>query len=284
MFGIEYVRTHFADDVPLATQQLTHNRYRTNAEPLIDHILRCLALTGREAVLDLGCGNGFILRDVVSRLREGGRVVALDVAPAMIELARRNVTMRWVPVEWVNGRAEDLSRFSDGEFDRVMANFLFHYIDDPGVVCREMARVLSRDGRALVTVEARGSMPEMYDLHFETMTKLGFPLDFIKRLPRGRRGRLSLENAGEILAGYFDAVEEHAYPDSLRFRSAKPFMEFYAVGHRYCGAQAMANGRVQPEAFGELYAAVEAAVQRRISAAGYFEVSKFNSSFICRAK
>src|SRR5437870_3973377 len=84
-FGLDYIRTHFGNNAALATQQMTHNRYRQNPEPLIDHILRSLDLSGRETVLDLGCGNGFILRDVVSRLRDGGRAVAVDISPAMLE-------------------------------------------------------------------------------------------------------------------------------------------------------------------------------------------------------
>lgn len=280
-FGLDYIREHFGNNTALATQQMTHNMYRQNPETLVDHMLRCLNLTGSETVLDLGCGNGFILRDVVSKIRAGGRTVAMDISPAMLELAKRNANLSWAPLEFVEGRAEDLSRFADGTFDRVMANFIFHYIDDPDLVCSEIARVVDDKGHAIVTIEARGSMPEMYSMHFEAMEKVGFDPGFIARLPKGRRGKMVLDNAGEILSRHFAQVEERPYRDALRFETPDPFMFFYATGHRYCGARAMAGDDIDEEMFTRLHAEVESMVQARIDEVGYFELSKSNSVFIC---
>ena len=280
-FGLEYIREHFGSNTALATQQMTHNRYRQNPVTLIDHMLTCLDLSGTEAVLDLGCGNGFILRDVVSRLRAGARTVAMDISPAMLELAKKNATMSWAPLEFVEGRAEDLSRFADGTFDRVMANFIFHYITEPDVVCAELARVLNPDGHAIVSIEARDSMPEMYAMHFAAMEKVGFEADFIARLPKGRRGKMVLDNAEETLVKHFSRVEERPYVDALRFESPEPYMQFYVDGHRYCGALAMAGDDIPQSMFDQLYAEVESVVKSRIAEVGYFELSKQNSVFVC---
>jgi ubiquinone/menaquinone biosynthesis C-methylase UbiE len=281
-FGLDYIREHFGSNVPLATQQMTHNVYRHNGEPLVDHILRCLDLTGREYLLDLGCGNGFILRDVASRLRDGGRVMAIDISPAMLELAKKNATPAcWVPLEFSEGRAQDLSRFEDGQFDRVMANFIFHYVEEPHVVLAEIARVVSDKGKALITIEARGSMPEMYQMHFDAMERVGFPSDFIARLPKGRRGEMVLDNAADYLNDHFSQVEERPYPDALRFETPEPFMNFYVAGHRFCGAKAMAGDDIPESTFEALYAEVEGEVRRRIAEFGYFELSKSNSVFVC---
>ncbi|SBT41789.1 class I SAM-dependent methyltransferase [Micromonospora auratinigra] len=281
-FGLEYIREHFGSNTALFTQQMTHNVYRSNSETLIDHMLRCLDLTGRESLLDLGCGNGFILRDVASRLRAGGRAVAMDISPAMLELAKRNVTVSWAPLEFMEGRAEDLSRFPDGTFDRVMANFIFHYIEDPDLVCGEIARVVSDRGHAIVTIEARHSMPEMYAMHFDAMEKVGFPAEFIARLPRTRRGKMVLDNSAEILSRHFDSVEEKPYPDALRFETPEPYMTFYVDGHRFCGAKAMAGDEFPDSMFDQLYATVEAKVKSVIAEKGYFELSKQNSVFVCK--
>lgn len=281
-FGHEYIREHFGNNVALATQQMTHTAFRTNSEAHIDHLLRCLALTGRESLLDLGCGNGFILRDVVSRLRCGAYTVAVDISPAMLELAKKNVNVCWTPLEFREGRAEDLSPFEDDEFTRIMANYIFHYIEDPGLVCREMARVLSPDGHAIVSIEARHSMPEMYALHFEMMESIGFPPDFIAKLPRGRRGVMTLDNAMEILSGVFTTVEEKPYLDALRFDKAEQFMNFYANGHRLLGVKAHATDDIPQAMIDSLYEAIEESVTKTISEVGYFEISKQVSAFVCR--
>lgn len=281
-FGLDYIREHFGSNVPLATQQITHNLYRQNPERLVDMILRCLSLDGREAILDVGCGNGFILGEVASRLRAGPRVVGVDISTDMLELAKRNTARAFVPVDLQEGRAEDLGRFAAASFDRVMANFIFHYINDPDLVCRELARVMHPHGRTLVSIEARQSMPQMYQLHFEAMERCGFPVDFVRRLSRGRRGKMVLDNAGEILARHFADVVEHPYEDALEFEAADPFMTFYAAGHRYCGAKAMAGDVVTPEMLSSLHDEVEQAVRQEIGSKGRFVLNKRNSVFVCR--
>ncbi|MGC4900454.1 class I SAM-dependent methyltransferase [Micromonospora echinospora] len=280
-FGADYIREHFGSNVALATQQMTHSVFRQNPLAHIDHLLSCLALDGQESLLDLGCGNGFILRDVVSRLRHGAHAVAVDVSPAMLELAKRNVNVAWVPLTFQEGRAENLSMFEDGTFRRVMANYIFHYIEDPDLVLGEMARVLHPEGHAIVSIEARHSMPEMYNLHFETMERVGFPSDFIDRLPRGRRGVMVLDNAEEILRRTFGSVEEKPYVDSLRFDRSEQFMNFYGNGHRLLGVKAHAGDAISQSMIDDLYTAVEEAVAKQISNVGYFEISKQVSVFVC---
>lgn len=61
--------------------------------PLILHLLRCLDLTGRQRVI--------------------------DISPVTLELAKQNGTAGGVPLDFVEGRAEDLSAYADGSFDRV---------------------------------------------------------------------------------------------------------------------------------------------------------------------
>jgi ubiquinone/menaquinone biosynthesis C-methylase UbiE len=49
-----------------------------------------LGLRGDETVLDAGCGTGRLTRHLVERLPRG-RVIAVDVSPAMLDEARRRV-------------------------------------------------------------------------------------------------------------------------------------------------------------------------------------------------
>lgn len=281
-FGVEYIREHFGSNTPLATQQITHNLYRSNPERLIDFLIRTLQLSGQESVLDVGCGNGFILNEIVNRLRAGGSAIGLDISPDMLALAQKNTAKALIPLTFVEGVAEDLSPYADARFDRVLANFIFHYVDDPDRVCRELGRVVHPDGSVTVSIEARHSMAQMYQLHFEAMRTTGFPKDFIDRLPTGRRGKMVLDNAQEILSQHFEEVVEHPYVDELVFDEAEPFINFYSAGHRYLGAQAMASGVVSDALLKSLHTEVEQRVQDIISRDGRFVLSKQNSVFICR--
>lgn len=281
-FGSDYIKEHFGSNVPLATQQITHNLYRSNPNRLVDLIIQCLDMNGDESLLDIGCGNGFVLGEVTNRMKAGGKAVGIDVSPTMLELATQNTAKALIPVDLVQGAAEDLSAYDDGQFQRVMANFIFHYIDDPDLVCSEIARVTNEGGLAIITIEARHSMPEMYNLHFEAMELCDFPIEFTKKLPRGRRGKMVLDNAVEILSKHFDNIVEVPYIDTLVFPTSEPFMNFYATGHRYLGVQAMSGDVISKTQIEKLHSLVDQQIKQKIMETGSFILNKQNSIFICR--
>ena len=86
-------------------------------------------LPGTWTVLDIGCGSG---RYAVALCRSGAsRVVGLDVAPAMVELARREVERAGFAArsEFLLGDFHDYR--SEEEFDVVLAMGYFDYLENP---------------------------------------------------------------------------------------------------------------------------------------------------------
>jgi SAM-dependent methyltransferase len=91
-------------------------------------------------VLDLGAGTGSASRAIEAA---GGRVVAVDLEPAM--LAFRHQTRPPAVV------AEALALpFAPASFDAVVAAFVLNHVDDAAGVLRESARVLRADGALLL--------------------------------------------------------------------------------------------------------------------------------------
>jgi ubiquinone/menaquinone biosynthesis C-methylase UbiE len=86
------------------------------------------------------------------RVSPGGRVVATDIAPGMIALARERAAEAGVDnVEFVEVDAEALD-LAEGEFDAVLSRWgLMFFPDLPGAVAR-MRRVLVPGGRLAATV------------------------------------------------------------------------------------------------------------------------------------
>jgi len=281
MLGAEYVNSHFGSATPLAIQQLTQNRYRSNPTTMVDHILSVANLGGTESVIDVGCGNGFILRDVASRMRAGGTITAVDIASGMLAAAKDNVNFQWAPITWINRDARELEGLVDGKFDLVMANYIFHYITDCSPFCATLASLTNQTGRALVTVEGLDSMYEMYAVHLDAMRALGIDETAIDRVPHGRRGSLSTHNGKSLLEEHFPSVVEHPYKDSLVFTEPEAFIEFYAAGHRFCGAQPLLEEELGAEFFDRLAAEVASRVQHVIDDEGEFIVNKENSVFYC---
>jgi SAM-dependent methyltransferase len=99
-------------------------------------------------LLEIGCGLGF---DSLEFLRRGVRVVATDLTPAAIQLARAHFAIEQVLPEDV--RVEnvlDLS-FPDDTFDAVWANGVLHHTGDAPRAIAEIRRVLKPGGRAIIS-------------------------------------------------------------------------------------------------------------------------------------
>jgi ubiquinone/menaquinone biosynthesis C-methylase UbiE len=98
------------------------------------------------AILDIGCGTGgnlAALRDALGATR----AVGLDRNDECVEVARGR------GLEIVRGEGASL-QFADGEFDFVSALDVLEHLEDEVAGAREIGRVLSPQGTALITVPA----------------------------------------------------------------------------------------------------------------------------------
>lgn len=103
-----------------------------------------------EAVLDIGCGAGVDSLAAGHLVGPGGRVVGLDVTPAMIEKARANQTRLGLGhITFQVGEAEALP-FPDNDFDAVISNGVFNLALDKARALHEAHRVLKPGGRLML--------------------------------------------------------------------------------------------------------------------------------------
>ena len=101
-----------------------------------------LDIKNGEDVLDLGCGPGNITREVALATR--GRVVGVDVAPGMIEGARRGEAGS-VKLSFAVRDAYELG--FDSEFDIIICNSAFQWFSSPDEVLRQCQLALKKGGR-----------------------------------------------------------------------------------------------------------------------------------------
>ncbi len=95
--------------------------------------------SGRQRVLDLGCGDGQIARAIA---RTGASVVGIDPTTNQIDVASARAGG---PV-FAQAGASPLP-FPDASFDGVIACLVFEHIDDIDAAIAEVARVLRPGGR-----------------------------------------------------------------------------------------------------------------------------------------
>ena len=147
--GDPYASTDKLDDSLL---QVIVTRLETRGKhPLFEKMLRdyldAMQIDTAKMVLDIGCGTGVAARAIARRDGFSGRVLGVDLSPALAETAARLAAGEGLAtrVEFRTGDSRKLDLPDDG-FDAVVAHTLLSHIDDPLAVLRQAARVVRPGG------------------------------------------------------------------------------------------------------------------------------------------
>lgn len=113
----------------------------------------------REAmhILDLGCGPGGWSQSLAEHYAPGARVIGLDLAPGMLDVARRD---RGDGVHWICGDATALPLASAG-LDLVFSNLALQWCPDLDAALAELHRTLRPGGRALINTLGPETLAEV---------------------------------------------------------------------------------------------------------------------------
>jgi len=109
-----------------------------------------LSLPKGSRVLEIGCGAGFL---AIALAKRGFTVEAVDHAPAMIELTRRNTRQAGMANQ-IRATIEDVHEltFEDQTFDLIVALGVINWLHDPRKALVEITRVLKPHGHAILNI------------------------------------------------------------------------------------------------------------------------------------
>ncbi len=112
-------------------------------------------------VLDVGSGNGILLRFIEEKTGTTGRITALDAAPGMIEKAR-DIHRQYDNIDYVTGFIED-AELPLREYDVIMCYAVLPHVDDIPASLRRMNSLLKEGGRLYIFHPA--STRDLNDFH-----------------------------------------------------------------------------------------------------------------------
>lgn len=185
--------------------------------PLFAHFGRLLVerleLKGDERILDVAAGTGATLFPAADRLGNGGRVVAVDLAPGMVDRLQAEIMRRHTAnAEAYLADAEALP-FRDGLFDALICGFGLFFFPDLERALAEFRRVLRPGGAIAASTFTRlgsTSIDRIWQL-ISAHAPVPGPSPGVRRLDQADELRDTLTAAG------FERVEVEVAPFELTF-------------------------------------------------------------------
>lgn len=145
-------------------------------------------------VLEVGCGWGEFAARVQDEL--GADVVAIDLSPRMVELARER------RVEAQVGDVQQLP-FGNASFDCTVANWMLYHVPEIDLGLSELARVLRPGGRLVATTNGVRHLEELWSL--------------VGRDKAEEKRHFFSEDGEELLRRHFSDVRRTDHESSLVF-------------------------------------------------------------------
>lgn len=120
-----------------------------------------LPVSSGQTVLDLGSGAGLDLLLAAQKVGPQGKVIGVDMTPAMLDKARENIARAGaVNIEIRRGEMENLP-VADASIDWVISNCVINLSPDKEKVFAEIARVLKPGGGMVVSdIVTLGTIPD----------------------------------------------------------------------------------------------------------------------------
>ena len=104
-------------------------------------------------VLDVGCGNGYVLSRYA---RHGAEVCGIDLTETAIELSRRRFELEGLPGDFRLTDGDGIP-YPEAHFDIACSMGVLHHIEDPRPMIAEMHRVLRPGARLILMLYYRYS-------------------------------------------------------------------------------------------------------------------------------
>jgi Methylase involved in ubiquinone/menaquinone biosynthesis len=192
-------------DAPTSYAELIAPRYA----PIADALVEAARLRQKDDVLELGAGTGLVTRRVSPRVRS---LVATDLAPGMLDVARRSVR-RAGCLSFVVADYNAPLPFLDSSFDLVLSGLT--YVQDRPAALTEVVRVLKPNGRLALAMW--GPVYQEFRILADAVESIGRP-----RLPSPGPGRAvrRIERAG------FRSVKRHDFNLTNEFESVDDYLAY----------------------------------------------------------
>lgn len=211
------LRVQYADSSNLNARVRLHEKFSHNPRDFAHWLFEHLDLPKSVAILEVGCGPGWLWRKNARRVPASWRIALSDFSPGMATEAQQHLQAINILATSHVCDAQALP-FRDQTFDAVIANHMLYHVPNLDKALGEFSRVLKSSGTLYTATNGNRHLAEIDSLmsavqpgtYWRSREKLGFSLD---------------EGASD-LARYFGSVEQRDFPDEFRITQTAPLLEY----------------------------------------------------------
>ncbi|GJM45076.1 MAG: hypothetical protein DHS20C21_19180 [Gemmatimonadota bacterium] len=198
---------------------------------LLEHV----PLRGRDTILDVGAGTGFLSMELAQRCGPESRVIAVDPWASALDRFRAKLAAHQVSnVEIREGTVEDVDLPADS-VDLIVSNLGINNFEDPAAALRRCFHVAREGATILLTTNPIGHMVEFYEVFHQTLADVG-RTDRADALHAQEAHRGTTESIHGLLqdAGFrVTATRENSF--RLRYASGSALLRHYFIRVGFLG-------------------------------------------------
>lgn len=178
-------------------------------------------------VLELACGTGRVTKHLVNIVPDGGSLMATDLNPGMLEVAKEKIQNR--KIEWKVADAQDLP-FDDHQFDHIVCQFGVMFFPDKEKSFKEAHRILKSGGKFIFntweSVEKNPRINLMWKVIHEIFGD-GYP-DFFQKGPHSFYDKEEIERL--LLAAVFKNIKIETVAKTPNYNQPDDLIKGFAEG------------------------------------------------------
>ncbi|HWF81106.1 MAG TPA: class I SAM-dependent methyltransferase [Streptosporangiaceae bacterium] len=259
-------RSAYADDRHLRSRQAIFAYADAPADPRWRTSF--VGWDGTQIVADVGCGNGFDLRQIVpdGRCRHA---IGVDLSAGMLRSLGSLVDSGRLSL--VQADAQQLP-LADASVDVAMAMHMLYHVSDIPAVVQELRRIVKPGGTLLASTNRSGTLAEINELfNVAVSAQFGRTLDLLPALS------FTIETGAGVLGREFPAIAVHRHDLPLSFPDAEP-----VIGYLASLREPIIANIKEPLDFDAALADVAARVDQVIRTEGRFRTTFRTGVFVCR--
>ncbi|MEK6982190.1 MAG: class I SAM-dependent methyltransferase [Candidatus Micrarchaeota archaeon] len=245
--------------------------FQTPKISISEQAIKHLKLSGKENILDVGCGEGKSLIYLKHNLDHQGKLVGVDLSKGMFKETEELAKKENLNIRFVEASADTLP-FPDECFDAVFSFFMIYHMPSIPKAFKEWARVLKKDGILVIATNGENNRKRMH--HFKEkigeITNTNPPVNF--------SAAFNLENAEIQLQKTFNIIDKVVFESKFILNQAQPYLDSLQ------SFKSAFSPSPKDNLWQEGLAKIKLEIEEEIKMKGKFVDSAESGFFICKNK